>query len=165
MSYRDDYRGASRDFWWTLPRAMLAVFAVVVAVFLLMVAVTPLTIGFGWFSGEAGLRSFEHARQTYAEAFDDTEAMAANARQACQFAASVKSARDAGDAATATQRETQLLAVENNYERVRAEYQAYMRDHFRGGVLRPKQLPLPAPSLQRRMAALRASGVPCPAAA
>lgn len=151
MSYRADYRGAQGDFFWTLPRAVVAVFAVIVAVFLLLVVTTPLTIGFGWFSGEANLRSFGHVRDTYREAFDDTAAMDANVRQSCRVQAQIATETDAS---VKSQRQSQLLAIENNYDRIKGEYEAYMRDHFRGGVIRPQQLPLPYPTLAERQAVL-----------
>lgn len=154
MSYRDDFKSGEREFFWTLPRAMGATFLLIVAVFLLMVVTTPLTIGFGWFSGEANLRSFNHVRETYREAFDDVKAMEANASQACRFKQQVADAKASGDTSTANQRESQLLAVENNYDRVKAEYEAYMSDHFRGGVIRPQQLPLPYPTLEESEQAL-----------
>ncbi len=72
MAFQDEYRRGQHNFYWTLPRAMLAAFVLVLAIFLLLVVTTPLTIGFGWFRGEANLRSFGHVRQTYAEAFDDS---------------------------------------------------------------------------------------------
>lgn len=149
MSYRGDYREGQREFFWTLPRAFLAILALIVAVFLLLVVTTPLTIGFGWFQGEAQLRSFGHVRDTYREAFDDTAAMDANARQACRLDKVIAAETDPS---VKQQRQSQLLAIENNYDRVKADYEAYMRDHFRGGVIRPRQLPLPYPSLEDRKA-------------
>lgn len=149
MSYQDEFRSGQREFFWTLPRVMLGVFALIVAVFLLMVVTTPLTIGFGWFSGEANLRSFEHVRQTYSEAFTDANGMDANARQACRLKAQIATETDPS---VKTQRESQLLAIENNYDRVKGDYDAYMADHFKGGIIRPRQLPYPYPSLTDREA-------------
>lgn len=154
MSYRDDYRGGQRDFFWTLPRVLGAVFVTIVAVYLLMVALTPLTIGFGWVSGEAHLRSFNHVQDTYREAFDDVNAMEANVRQACRYQTAVKDAKARGDSVAFDQLQAQLFAVENNYDRVKADYEAYMSDHFRGGVIRPQQLRLPYPSLAERESAV-----------
>lgn len=151
MSYRADYRAASRHVWWTMPRALVLALALVVCVFLLLVATTPLTIGFGWFKGEAQLRSFGHVRDTYREAFDDTAAMDANVRQSCRLQTQIAAETDPSVKA---QRQSQLLAIENNYDRIKGEYEAYMRDHFRGGVIRPAQLPLPYPTLAERQAVL-----------
>jgi hypothetical protein len=112
-------------------------FRIGLAVVLLLFVLTPLSIGLGWFKGEAGLRSFNHVKETYQQGYDDVEAMKANASQACRLRPL---------AATNTQRQTQLLAIENNYDRIKAEYEAYMHDHFRGGVIRPG-LPLPYPNI------------------
>lgn len=148
-SYRDEYRGASRDFFWTLPRVLLAAFVAVAAVFLLMVVLTPLTIGFGWVSGEANLRSFASFKATYAEAFDDVKALDALTTQSCRFHAQVLAAQKAGDTTTATQRSSQELAVSNRYDSLKGQYDAYMSDHFRGGVNHPG-LSLPYPTLAER---------------
>ncbi len=149
--YRNDYSQGQREFFWTLPRAFGAAFVLIVAVFLLAVAVTPLTIGFGWVTGEANLRSFSHVEQTYREAFDDVNSMDANVRQACRYQELANHAKDSGDNSAYNQRESQLTAVENNFDRIKGEYEAYMGDHFRGGVIRPSQLPMPYPTLDERM--------------
>lgn len=143
MSYRDEFKEGSRDFLWTLPRVLGLAFVGIVAVFLLAVALTPLTIAFGWYNGEANLRSFNHVKATYQEAYDDVNSMEANVRQACRIQPLVA-------ADTTGQRQSQLLAVENNFDRIKGEYDAYMSDHFRGGVIRPRQLPMPYPTLGER---------------
>ena len=151
MSYRDGYRDAQSGFFWTLPRAMGAGFVAILAVFLLLVAVTPLTIGFGWFSGEANLRTFEHVRQTYKEGYDDVRALDALAANICIARAAVEQA--AGDPNAVSQRQSQLYAYEGRFNSLRGEYDAYMQDHFRGGVARPPDLPLPYPPLAKKRCA------------
>lgn len=120
------------------------VIAAVGALIALIVVGTILSLALGWFSGEANLRSFNHVKATYQEAFDDVNAMEANVRQACRIQPLVA-------ADTTGQRQTQVLAIENNYDRIKGEYDAYMSDHFRGAVIRPRQLPMPYPTLQVRM--------------
>jgi hypothetical protein len=138
----------------TLPRVLGLAFVVVLAGYLLAVAFTPLTLGFGWVSGEANLRSFGKASQNYAEAYSDARAMDANATQACRLKDAVAQAKSAGDQNAVNQRESQLLAIENNYDRVRGEYDAYMQNHFQGGVIHPKRLPIPYWTLSQRQKAL-----------
>ncbi len=140
--YKDDWRGASGNTWWTLPRASFLAVGAIVAVYLILVVTTPLTIGFGWFRGEANLRSFQHVQQTYSVAFDDARAMDANARQACRYYQPSLPLNEQSD---------QYNAVADNYDRLQGEYDAYMQDHFRGGIIRPKQLPLPYPNIAARM--------------
>lgn len=152
--YRSGVRDASRDYWWTLPRVLFAAFGAIVGVFLLLVVTTPLTIGFGWFSGEAHLRAFPHVAQTYQVAFDDAKGMDANVRQFCQLHAAAAAARSAGEASTASQRDSQAIAVQLNYDRLKGEYDAYMQDHFRGGVIHPRQLPMPYPDFEARQKTL-----------
>lgn len=115
--------------------------AAVIGLILLIIVGTILSIAMGWFSGEANLRSFNHVKQTYQEAFDDVNSMEANVRQACRIKPLAKDD---------PQRQTQLIAIENNYDRIKGEYDAYMSDHFRGGVIRPRQLPMPYPTLEER---------------
>lgn len=45
------------------------------------------------------------------------------------------------------QRQTQLTAYESNYRRIAGEYDAWSSNVFQGGVIRPNDLPLRAPSL------------------
>ncbi len=151
--YRDDYRNASRGGRWLLPRVSGWFIGLFFLGLLIGVIMLIGTIGFGWFSGEANLRSFNHVRATYQEAFDDVKSMEANVRQACRFKQQVAEAKASGDTSTANQRETQLLTIQNNYDRIKGEYEAYMSDHFRGGVIRPQQLPMPYPTIDNRMAA------------
>ena len=49
-------------------------------------------------------------------------------------------------------RESQLLAQEQRYNAVKGEYDAYMQDHFRGKLIHPRGLPIPYPTLERKMA-------------
>ncbi len=158
--YREDYKQGQRDFLWTLPRVLGSVLVAIVAIYLLAVALTPLTIGFGWFKGEANLRSFSHVQDTYREAFDDVNAMEANVRQACSAKKLVADAKASGDTVTYNQRVTQATTYENNYNRVKGEYQAYMNDHFRGGVNHPSQLPLPYPEFLERLTAVCSTPAP-----
>lgn len=143
MTYRDDYRDGQREFFWTLPRVLLGIFAVIVSSFLLAVVTTPLTIGFGWFQGEANLRSFNHVRDTYQFAYDHVGTLKSLQSNVCI----AKLAVDASTADVKSQRETQLIAIEQTYNRVEQEYDAYMDDHFRGKVIKPADLPYPAPTL------------------
>lgn len=152
MSYRDDYRDGQREFFWTLPRAFMATLTVAVAVFLLLVLITPLTIGFGWIKGEANLRSFGATRTTYAEAYDDTAALEATVQSICVARKGVADAKALGDDFATQQRETQLIVYETSFNSQRGRYDAYMDDHFRGGVNRPKNLPLPYPTLDEKIA-------------
>lgn len=154
MPYRDSYEQGQSDYFWTLPRAMLAILSVVVAIFLLLVVTTPLTIGFGWFSGEANLRSFQHVRQTYQEGFDDVRGLDALTSNICIAKGAVSDARKSGDENVVVQRQSQLYAYEGRFNSLRAEYDAYMQDHFRGGVIRPHQLPLPYPMLAEKIKAV-----------
>lgn len=150
MSYaRNEFKQDARSGLWLWALALL----VIALIYLLIVVATPLTIGLGWATGEANLHSFGSYRQTYALAFDDVKALDALTTQTCRFQAQAAAATKAGDSTLASQRQTQADAVANRYDSLRGEYDAYMSDHFRGGVNHPS-LPLPYPTLPARQRAL-----------
>lgn len=101
-------------------------------------------IAWGWFSGEANLRSFNHVRDTYQVAYDDINALKTLQDQACQFQTAASSTNND---VVKQQRLTQLLATKGAYFRVQREYDAYMADHFRGKLIHPHDLLVPSPDL------------------
>jgi hypothetical protein len=150
-SYRDDFREGSRETLWSLPRVLGLAFVVILAVYLLMVVVTPLTIGFGWYRGEANLRGFGATKATYAEAYDDVNALTADAQNICTAKQALAFAKESRDQNVIDQRSTQLFVYTTAFNALRGRYDAYMEDHFRGGVNRPKSLPLPYPTLSVKL--------------
>jgi hypothetical protein len=147
MSYKDEYRaGASEARFWTL-KAVLWLLALIVVVYAVLVLLTPLTIGFGWFSGEANIRSFGHVKAVYRDAYDYDNALKATASNACIAKAALVDARKSGDTNAASQRSSQLIAIEQTYNRVKGEYDAAMADHFRAKQVKPADLPSSAPVL------------------
>lgn len=124
-------------------KAIGAVLALILAVFVILVVSTPLTIGFGWFSGEANLRSFSHVRDTYSFAYDHITTLRGLQQNTCIAKQAVQDATPD----VKSQRETELIANEQTYNRVAQEYDSYMSDHFRGKLIHPADLPMPAPPL------------------
>jgi hypothetical protein len=108
-------------------------------------------IGFacGWYNTGKEIISPANVKAQYALAYDDYEAMGAMAKQACRVD---KALATATTDAEKSQRTTQLLAIENNYDRVAGEYNARIDDLFRAKIVRPRDLPADAPSLEDRKA-------------
>lgn len=77
-------------------------------------------------------------------AYDYDASLRAIARQVCETEAALSQAQDPNEQ---TQRRSQVLAYSQNYERVKAEYDAHLRDAFRAGLIRPSNVPTEAPSL------------------
>lgn len=100
--------------------------------------------GLGWFATPLEVTSVGNVRQQYAFAYQYDESLTASAHQYC-------TARDARDRATPSevrdQRETQLIAIEQNYARIAAEYNAKLRDAFAAKYVKPADVPDRAPEL------------------
>lgn len=77
-------------------------------------------------------------------AYDFDASLRAIARQVCETEVALSQAQSAEEQ---TQRRSQVLAYQQNYERVKAQYDAHLRDAFRAGLIRPPDVPDEAPSL------------------
>lgn len=131
------------DNWVAHPYRKVAKWALI-----LLVAV-PIVAGighfvFGWFSAGAEIVSPQHVKQVYAVTFDDYKALEASAQNACTLSAAVQSENDPS---IRSQRQTQLIATEQNYNRIKADYDAETANIFEANKVRPAQLPLVAPTL------------------
>lgn len=122
----------------------LAVIGGIIALVVIAVVLTLGGVAWGWFSGEASLRSFNHVRTTYAEAYDDVGALKALRVSACNVKGEMA---QESDPYARSQLRDQLNAFVNRYASIQNSYQAYMDDHFRGKLYHPKDLPLPYPDL------------------
>lgn len=138
MSYKDDYREGRGIAFWAAPRVFIGIIAVVLFVFLLTVAITPLTLGFQWAGAVAQVVSPGNVRAQYALAYDDYNALQKLKDTICIQVAAVKSETDPN---AKTQRESQLLAYEAQYNRVAGEYEARYQDAFRAKHVGPGDLP------------------------
>lgn len=77
-------------------------------------------------------------------AYDYDASLRAISRQVCAAEVALEAAQSDDER---IQRQSQLLAYQNNYERVKGEYDAHLRDAFRAGLIRPHDVPKEAPSL------------------
>jgi hypothetical protein len=96
----------------------------------------------GWFRTGVKVISPANVTAQYRLAFQDYNGLQATASNACVMRDSL--ATLSGDAFN--QRQSELLAVIANYNRVKAEYEARMQNIFEANKVKPAQLPFEAPS-------------------
>lgn len=105
-----------------------------------------------WFQAGVTVISPENVKAQFQAAYDDINSLSAIAQNIC----TLTKARDAelkGSEAY-TQRESQLLAQEQNFQRVQNHYNAYIHDAFRAKYVRPRDLPDPAPTEAQEISAV-----------
>lgn len=145
--YNEDFfaeRTPGQLFWhfgWRIGAAIVAI----------ALTVTCVGLPLGWFNKAADVVSPQNVEAQYRAAYDNMEAMEAAATQWCSF----KHAEDdATDPTVKEQRASQRLAVETNFPRIRALYNAAMEDAFRAKYVKPLDLPDDAPTLDQVVARL-----------
>lgn len=103
----------------------------------------------GWFNAGAKVVSPDNVRQQWQFAYDYDASLKAIATQDC-------TAKKVADAETnpdiKAQRISQQVAIENNYARVKAEYDGRLRDAFRAKLVKPADVPNQAPTLEQNLA-------------
>lgn len=97
-----------------------------------------------WASVPGEVFSPENVREQWAFAYQYDESLQAAARQVCTAEQAVGTSESANER---TQRRTQLLALEQNYARIQAEYNARLRNAFEAGLVAPSDVPARAPEL------------------
>jgi hypothetical protein len=102
----------------------------------------------GWLAEPARVIGVDNTRQQWAFAYQYDESLHTIANQYCTAATAVAQS----DPVTKPQRESQRIAIENNYNRVRAEYDAKLRDAFQAKLVKPPDVPDRAPALQENVA-------------
>lgn len=138
MTYKDDYGETRKAVLWSAPRVFVAILATVLFVFLLTVAVTPLTLGFQWLGAATQVISPANVRAQYRLAYDDYNALNKLKDTMCIQVTAVTTETDPD---AKSQRRTQLLAYEAQYNRVAGEYEARYEDAFRSKHVGPGDLP------------------------
>lgn len=123
----------------------------VVGVFLATAVVLTLVgLGFGWFRAGTQIISPQNVKAQWQFAYDYSESLNAIAGNWCTS----KQAEDAETSPDAKlQRQTQRIAQEQNYNRVKAEYDARLADAFRAKWVKPPDVPARAPTLSETVAA------------
>lgn len=124
---------------------LLKVVAVVIGLALLFGVV-----GFfgGWFSEAKRQISPTNVKAQWQFAYDYDRSLDAIARQWCTAS---KQEGVETDPQIKSSRTNQRIAIENNYQRVEAVYDARLADAFRTKYIRPHDVPAQAPSLQENV--------------
>lgn len=142
-----DYTAEGAESWFqrqTVIGLALKAVGVVVALTLVFGA-----IGFvgGWFSEAVKVVSPANVKDQWRFAYDYDASLTAIAHQWC----SAKQVEDAElNPDYKSQRITQRIAIENNYNAVAARYNGRLADAFRAKFVKPPDVPNEAPSLSSR---------------
>lgn len=106
---------------------------------------------FGWFKAGTDIISPQNVKAQWQFAYDYSESLNAVGGNWC----TAKQAEDAETNPDAKlQRQTQRIAQEQNYNRIKAEYDARLADAFRAKWVKPADVPTRAPTLTQTTAAL-----------
>ncbi|HZX49908.1 MAG TPA: hypothetical protein VFE94_02030 [Candidatus Paceibacterota bacterium] len=125
------------------------VFRVIGIVVLLVVVIGALNFVFAWVGAGRDVASPENVQAQWRFAYDTIEDLEAIARNVCNAETALQESNNANaDSNTVEQRRSHLLAFQNNYERVANDYDGQVRDAFRGGLVKPPDVPERAPSLK-----------------
>jgi hypothetical protein len=124
----------------------------IVAVLAMSVCTGVVGFAGGWWDTGVKVVSPENVKAQFQFAYDDIKAMNAVASNVCS---AIKS-RDGYTKGSEPyiQRDSQVQAYEQNYQRIAAEYNAHMADMFRAKYVKPSDVPSTAPTLQESMSNL-----------
>lgn len=101
-------------------------------------------LGLGWFRAGTQVISPDNVKSQWQFAYDYNESLKAIAGQWCTAKQAETAAADPDER---VQRASQRIAVENNYQRVKAMYDARLEDAFRARLVAPPGVPARAPAL------------------
>jgi len=110
----------------------------------LLIAVAVAAWILGWIAAPFGIGSYSNVREQYGAAYQNSEALKATAINVCSAEKAVAAATSDSER---SQRQTQVLAFEQNYARIAASYNAAMANAFAAKYVRPSDLPEHAPTL------------------
>jgi hypothetical protein len=118
---------------------------VIALILVLSVVLVPVSCGLAWFRAGSEIVGPANVREQFRFFYDTIEQLDAQGREVCLLEELVAGA-DGVD--VRVQREQQLLAARAVYLNVKADYDARAQDVFRGGIVRPRDLPERAPALE-----------------
>ena len=99
-----------------------------------------------WLNAGVKVISPDNVRAQFQQGYDDYNALQQTANNVCQ-AIKDENATTAGSNEH-SQRTSQRIAYQQNYNRIAGEYNAFMSDPFRAKLVRPGDLPAQAPALE-----------------
>jgi len=112
--------------------------------FLVILILTIVGFIFGWITLPIDKGSRDNVEKQFRRGYELYESLQATAQMVC----TAEQAYNETDPNTKQQRQTQLTAYQTNYQRLAAEYDAWARNVFEGGIIHPQDLPTRAPTLQ-----------------
>lgn len=116
----------------------------IILLFLAVAIMVPTGWALGWWAEPWRVTSAQNVREQWRFAYTYDESLQAAARQVCSADAALGSATTDTER---TQRRSQLIALEQNYARIQAEYDARLRNAFEAGLVAPSDVPRKAPDL------------------
>lgn len=111
-----------------------------------LVACVVMVLGFllGWFALPWEKGSASNVQEQFRTGYETYESLQGTAQAVC---IAEKAYNAETDPNLKSQRQSQVIAYETNYARLSADYDAWSRNIFEGGIVRPADLPARAPSL------------------
>jgi hypothetical protein len=116
----------------------------VLYVFVAAIVLLALSFALGWIAWPFDLGSRQNVEEQFRTGYELNESLQGTAQAVCTTEKAFNSETDAN---LKSQRQSQLLAYETNYARLSADYDAWSRNIFEGGIVRPADLSARAPSL------------------
>lgn len=112
----------------------------------LIVIVVLSVAGFalGWITLPIEKGSASNVQEQFRVGYETYESLQATAQSVCTAEKAYNAETDPN---LKSQRQSQMLAYETNYNRLSADYDAWSRNIFEGGIVRPADLPARAPKL------------------
>lgn len=117
-------------------------FAVIMVAIVLGVSLLGLALG--WITWPFDLGSRANVQEQFRVGYELYESLQGTAQAACT---AEKAYLAETNPDLKSQRQSQQLAYETNYARLSADFDAWSRNIFEGGIVRPADLPARAPSL------------------
>ena len=119
---------------------VMTALVIIAAIFFLM----AFSWAMGWVSVPFQVTSAQNVQDQWKFAYTFDESLQAAARQVCSTESAIKAADNTNEA---SQRRSQLLAIEQNYARIEGQYNARLRNAFEAKLVRPGDVPAQAPTL------------------
>ena len=107
------------------------------------------SFAFDWLNTGKNVVGPANVKEQWRFAYDLSESLNATARQVCIAERALKRAVTSEES---SQRQSQLIAYEQTYARIQADYDARMKDAFRGKLVKPRDVPDEAPTLKETKA-------------
>lgn len=144
-----EYDEAVVQGWWERQTPLGLLAKVVGALILLSIVFGIIGYAGGWIGEGKRVISPANVREQWQFAYDYDRSLDAIAKQWCT---ADQAEQAETDPAIKSMRTNQRIGIENNYQRVKAEYDARLADAFRARIVRPRDVPREAPSLEDNVA-------------